>query len=152
MTELERIPDSGLPVFESDDWNEHVEVWRSLDSRIQDDKWRMAAVAASLTATWGEKGEVMARFAHEAGTSGRRVYEYAATWKAWASRERSQTLSFHHHTIAARSEDPEGAIEAAEVEELSTRQLERRIKPEEPEATETMRCPRCGGTGEVPVE
>lgn len=155
-------PQGTLPVFRGSSWEEHVETWRALEEVTEDAKWKQAAVAASLTARWGEKGQVIARFAHEVGCSSRRVYDYAVTWKAWASRfgKRSQILSFHHHTIAARDPDPEEAIEIAEVEGLSTRELagvvkERRTRRGSESGAEvvgTMVCPRCGGSGEVPLE
>lgn len=65
-------------------------------------------------------------------------------------RKRSQILSFKHHTIAARAEDPDQAIEEAEVEEMSTRELDRKVSGKEPEPMQ--RCPTCNGRGRVPVE
>ncbi len=139
-----------LPVFQSEDYLEHVEMWRALEEAGDDVKWRQAAVAASLTAKWGEKAQVLSQFASEVGCSARRIYEYAATWKAFASARKSEILSFHHHTIAARAEEPEAAIERAEIEGLSTRELERDVSGKEPEPME--RCPTCNGRGRVLVE
>lgn len=161
MSEIQLYePPNGLPEFKSTDWDEHVEVWRGLDDHINEQRWRMAAVAASLTACWGERGKVLSRFAHEAGTSARRVYEYAATYRAFEVRERSQILSFHHHTLAARDEEPETVIDQAEIEELSTRDTAERVRERRqiaegrPEpVTQPMRtCPTCDGDGEIPVE
>lgn len=156
-SDLARLPEGvDLPVFRAESWEEHVETWRALEEVAEDAKWKQAAIAASLTARWGEKGEVLSRFASEVGCSARRVYEYAATWKAFASARRSEVLSFHHHTLAARAEDPQRAIEKAEVEGLSTRELAEEIRrEEEPGEVEVVQkmmvCPTCGGSGEVPL-
>lgn len=158
MSDLEPVVvTGGVPVFESADWNEHVETYKALDTRIQADKWRQAAVCASLTGNWGERGEVLARFASEVFASARTIYDYAATWKAFANRERSEILSFTHHSIAARAEDPEAAIERAEIEELSTRELAQIVHAEREvenvEIARSMRvCPTCNGAGEIPDE
>lgn len=136
-----------LPVFEGESWEDHVSAWAQVEGEMQDRLWMLAAVAASLTTVYGDQS--VGAFAAEVGCSARRVYDYAATHKAWQSRARSQILSFKHHTIAGRAEEPETFIEEAEVEGLSTRELERRVSGKEPEPME--RCPTCNGRGRVPV-
>lgn len=136
-----------LPVFAGESWEDHVSAWAQVEGEMQDRLWMLAAVAASLTTVYGDQS--VGAFASEVGCSARRVYDYAATHKAWQSRRRSQILSFGHHTIAARAEEPEVAIERAEIEGLSTRELARDVSGKEPEPME--RCPTCDGRGRVPV-
>src|SRR5215217_6284654 len=132
---------------------EHVETWRLLNDSIEGHKWQMSAIAESLYQRFGT--DAIREFAGLAGTSERRVEEYAKTYREWKGRERSRILSFHHHTIAARSPDPEAAIQVAEDEHLSTRELERYIQREarveagqDPEP-ELETCPMCKGAGVV---
>ncbi|MCL6437233.1 MAG: hypothetical protein K6T51_01370 [Rubrobacteraceae bacterium] len=146
-------PDGALPVFRGESWEEHVSAWLEVEESMQNHLWALAAIAASVTTRYGEKA--IPKFASEVGYSTRRIYELASTYRAWQYRERSQGLSFQHHAVAARAEDPEAAIERAEVEGLSTRELAaevRREKEEGAEVVEMMPCPTCGGTGEVPKE
>lgn len=161
MNELAEIamPDSGLPAFTSGDWGDHVETWRSLQEVEEDAKWKQAAIAASLTARWGDRTQMFAQFASEVGCSARRVYEYAATYRAFKARERSRILSFHHHTIAARDPDPEHAIDEAEIEELSTREMAPKVSERirasrgDGDSEPGMKtCPTCDGKGKVEVE
>ena len=148
MSETLPAPTSDLPVFQGETWEEHVSAWAQVEDEMQDRLWMLAAVAASVTTVYGDQS--IGSFAAEVGCSARRVYDYAATYKAWQSRQRSQSLSFHHHTIAARAEEPEKVIEEAEIEEMSTRELERKVSGKESEPME--RCPTCNGRGRVPVE
>lgn len=152
MSELP-APAGELPVFYSGDWSEHVRRWLDIEEAVGEARWHMAAIAASLTAQWGERGEVMAAFASEVGCSARRVYEYAYTYNAWYYRDRAQTLSLKHHTLAVRSDDPEGWIGKAEGEGMSARDLESAIAVEREkggEVVEMENCPRCGGAGKIP--
>jgi hypothetical protein len=141
------LPQDGFPTFKGQDWSEHVETARALIESLEGHRWALAAVCASVDVKYGE--ESFAQFASEIAWSTRSVYAYAQTYRAFESRNRSQILSFHHHTIAARAEDPEEAIEMAEVEELSTRELERRLQGRE--AEEMEKCPTCDGRGRVPA-
>jgi hypothetical protein len=112
------------PVFRGVSYEEHVSTWLEVDSSMQGHLWMLAAIDASLVKRYGE--DVTGKFASDVGASRRRVQEYAMTYEEWQKRERSRfsSLSFHHHTIAARAEDPEAALEAAEEEGFSTRELE----------------------------
>ena len=55
---------------------------------------------------------------------------YARTYRAFEMRPRVRILGFTHHSIAARSEDPQRAIEEAADKLLSTRQMEVRVEAE----------------------
>lgn len=148
MSETLPALSGGLPTFQGDTWEDHVSAWAQVEDEMQDRLWMLAAVAASVTTVYGDQS--IGAFASEVGCSARRIYDYAATYKAWQSRARSQILSFKHHTIAARAEDPDQAIEEAEVEEMSTRELDRKVSGKEPEPMQ--RCPTCGGRGRIPLE
>lgn len=156
--EMERqYPTNGLPVFHGETWEEHVSQALVVKEEIEERLWRLAAIYASLTSRYGEAS--IPKFASEIGSSARRIYEMAATYKAWESRERSHICSFSHHTIAARETvieaglDPEALIRQAEDENLSTRELEQQIaeyrRVTQNREPETRTCPRCGGSGEV---
>ena len=128
MSELALVQAEEWPVFRGESYEEHVSTWLEVDRSVQGHYWMLGAVAASLKEKYGE--DAFAKFASEVGSSRRRVYEYAETYEAYNDEkcERSHILSFHHHTVAARSEDPAQALETAEREELSTRELEQLVK------------------------
>lgn len=112
--------------FHGQTFEEHVECWQLVDGQVQKDKWKLSSVAASLNTKYNDK--TIARFAHETRRSARRIREYAQTYRAFENGERSPILSFHHHTVAARAEDPVVAIHKAEDGEWSTRELEKWIE------------------------
>lgn len=125
MSEL-AINSEQLPVFTATEYEDHVNSWLDVDRDMQDCYWKLAAVAASLVSKYGE--DVMGKFGSDVGSSKRRIQEYARTYREWEKRERSRILSFHHHTLAIKADDPQKAIEAAEDEQLSTRELEAFVK------------------------
>ena len=147
MSETLPAPTKGgdLPRFTAEDWESHVSTALALKESLENHLWHLAAVCASVSTKYGEQS--IPRFAGEIGVSARRVYDYAATYSAWESRTRSQILSFKHHTIAARAEDPQRAIEEAEDGQLSTRELDDRIKGRP--SQEMEKCPACNGRGRV---
>lgn len=112
--------------FCGDTFEEHVDSWQIVDGQVQKDKWKLSAVAASLQVKYNDK--TVDRFAYETRRSARRIREYAKTYRAFENGERSPILSFHHHTVAATAGDPVEAINKAEDNEWSTRQLENWIK------------------------
>lgn len=127
---VERAPD--FFEFCGKTFEEHVFCWQEVDGQVQKDKWKLGAVAASLDVKY--KDETVKRFAYETRRSARRVREYGQTWRAFENGERSPILSFHHHTVAARHDDPVVAIHIAEDKEWSSRELEHWIKTgEEPQ-------------------
>lgn len=145
---------NNLPTFRGSSWDEHVNEWRMAAESLEDHLWYLGSIAASLTRKYGDRA--IPEFAQAVNYSARRVWEMAATYKAWENRDRAQDLSFKHHTIAARSEDPERVIETAlsAPKPMSTRELERVVKdegePENVERAETKPCPTCNGDGRVP--
>jgi hypothetical protein len=112
--------------FVGSTFEEHVECWQIVDGEVQKDKWKLSAVAASLDTKYD--AQTVKRFAHETRRSARRIWEYAQTYRAFEKCERSQILSFHHHTVASTADDPVEAIHKAEDGEWSTRELEKWIK------------------------
>jgi hypothetical protein len=148
MSETLPAPAGQLPTFTAEDWESHVSTALALKESLENHLWHLAAVCASVTSRYGE--ESIPKFASEIGYSSRRVYDLSSTYGAWQFRTRSESLSFHHHQVAAKARDPQAVIEKAEDEELSTRQLQRVIDgtPD----VEMRRCPKCGGRGRIAVE
>lgn len=118
-------PDA-LPTFDSSSFDEHVEVWRTVDESMQNHLWMLAAIAASLVKRYGE--DSAGRFASEIGRSTRTVRRFAHTYHEWEKRSALTVLSFQHHTIAARDPEPEEVIAMAHDNEWSTRELEVAVK------------------------
>lgn len=112
--------------FCGDTFEDHVDSWQIVDGQVQKDKWKLSAVAASLQVKYNDK--TVDRFAYETRRSARRIREYAKTYRAFENGERSPILSFHHHTVASSANDPVEAINKAEDNEWSTRQLEYWVK------------------------
>jgi len=139
-------PFGELPTFTAEDWESHVSTALALIETGENVLWHLAAVCASVSTKYGD--ESISRFAGEIGYSAARVYDLAATHKCFQISKRSEILSFHHHSVAARSEDPEKAIAEAEDGQLSTRQLARRIEGRDEEILE--KCPTCNGRGRIP--
>ena len=123
---LMRSEGNELPVFAGDSWDEAVTTWQALEDSAQAHLWHMGAIADSITARYGEAD--VKRFAYEVRRSTRRIYQLATTYRAFKDKKRSEILTFTHHQIAAEHERPEEMITLAEVEELSTRQLEAKVK------------------------
>ncbi len=115
-----------LPYFRGQSYEEHVSTWVEVDRSVQGHYWMLGAIAASLVKKHGE--DVMGKFGSDVGSSRRRIQEYAQTYANWEKRERSRILSFHHHTLASRADEPERVIEIAEDEQLSTRELRAFVK------------------------
>ena len=135
MTDLATYePATDLPVFQpqsgddADIFDEHVSYWRAHWDDMQDRLWHLAAIAASLESRYGES--TVKRFAYEVQCSSSWIYQLARTYRVWQDKQRSQILSFSYHAIAAEASDPVAAIERAELENLSTRQLRAEIKGE----------------------
>jgi hypothetical protein len=151
---LEQAPGGSLPVFRGESWEEHVSAALVVREGLEEHLWAMAAICASVDRRWGQGS--MGKFASEVGYSARRVYELAATYLAYQSRERSQSLSFQHHAIAARDPEPEMLLTRAEDEGWSTRDLDVRVKErrrqsggEKSDEQSERTCPRCGGSGRI---
>lgn len=161
--ELMLANDQGLPVFKGQSFEEHVETWRTVDESMQNHLWFLGAIAASLVKRYGE--DSTGRFASEVGRSGRTVRHYAKTYREWENGTRVPFLSFRHHAIAARDDEPEEVMAMAHDNQWSTRELEEVVKQrrggaakygkrkEEEQGGETdavMICPHCNGNGVVP--
>ncbi len=85
-------------------------------------------IAASLVWRYGEN--TAATFAADVGVSSRTIRRYALAYRAFETGQRCPILGFTHHSIAARSEDPQKAIDEAADKLLSTRQMEVRVEAE----------------------
>lgn len=130
----------GLPVFKGETFEAHIDAWLILAEEIEDHRWQLAAVAASLGKRYGE--DVAGKFASEVGVSAETVRRYARAYRAFQNARRSPILTLTHHAIAARFRDPQRAIEVAEDEGHSTRDMEVRAEAEalpEPEREAVIR-------------
>lgn len=121
----------GLPIFHGKTYEDHLEAWIHVSESVECRKWALGAIAASLEKKHGDGA--MKQLSKDTGTSKTRVYEYAKTYRAFQNSQRSERLSFHHHTVAAEADDPTEAITRAEVGRpeggmWSTRELERYIE------------------------
>lgn len=115
-----------LPTFKGTEYEDHVNTWLDVDRSVQGHYWMLGAIAASLVKEYGE--DAIGKFAGDVGASKQRIWRYARTYRDWENFQRSNILSFHHHSVAGRSDDPQRAIEVAEDEQLSTRELETFVK------------------------
>lgn len=119
---LALFDEDNLPIFEQDSYEEHTSAWIMVDESIEGHRWALGAVAASLTKRYGD--DIVGNFASDVKSSKARIYQYAKTYQVFQKCTRVHFLSFRHHTIAARAEDPERIIELADRYELSTRELD----------------------------
>lgn len=117
-----------LPVFNGVEYDAHVQAWINVSEEVEDRRWRLAAIAASLVTRYGEN--TAGTFGADVGVSGRAIQYYARTHRVFEKRRRLRILTFTHHQVAARSEDPQKAIDEAADKLLSTRQMEIRVEAE----------------------
>lgn len=127
----------GLPVFLGKTYEEHVDAFQGIDKSVDARLWALAAVAASLKTRYHEK--TVEKFAYEVRHSAVYIYELAATYRKFENSTRVEILSFTHHRIAARAKNPQKAIQAANDEEMSTRELEKWIKRQEPPTRKSVK-------------
>lgn len=118
-------------------WDDHVEAWHALGRKAEDAAWGRAAVAASLRHRYGEKA--IEKFAAEVGQSRTNVFRLAQIHIAYVEKSRRRdNLSFAHHIEALTAPDPGAALEQAEREGWSVRDLRRHLHPKAlPATTET---------------
>jgi hypothetical protein len=126
MSEIQLANTEQLPTFKGEAYEDHVSTWLEVDRSVQGHYWMLGAIAASLVKKHGD--DVMGKFGSDVGRSARTIRFYASTYRAWETGTRVPILTFRHHAIAARAEDPQKAIEAAADKELSTRELETFVK------------------------
>lgn len=126
MSELELVDQQEFPVFHGESYEEHVSTWLQVDDSIQGHYWMLGAIADSLQSKYGD--DTTGKFAADVGSSSRRIRDYRQTYRTFENGDRSPSLSFKHHTLASKSEDPQKALEAAENESLSTRELEQLVQ------------------------
>lgn len=120
--------ENALPVFRGETYESYVQAWINVSEEIEERRWRLGAIAASLVWRYGEN--TAATFAADVGVSSRTVRDYARAYRVFETGTRVPILSYTHHRIAARSEDPQKAIEEAADKLLSTRQMEVRVEAE----------------------
>lgn len=126
------VSESGLPVFKGESWEDHVSQWIQCEEMTWEERWKQAAIAASVTAKWGERMDTMRAFAAEVGMSPVTIRRYAQTHRVFQIYPRGQILSFSHHYKAASASDPGGLIAKAELEGLSAHAVQV-LEPLEPQ-------------------
>lgn len=117
--------EENLPIFEQESYEEHTSAWITVDQSIEGHRWALGAVAASLTKRYGD--DIVGKFASDVQSSKARIWSYAQTYRAFKNSTRVEFLSFRHHTIASRTDDPAQTIELASEYELSTRELDHMV-------------------------
>lgn len=113
--------DGDLPVFTSNQWEDHIQAWMDAEGEVTSHRWRQAAICASVAVQYGESA--IAKFAESVGVAERRVYEYRAAYQL-ASRfsERPPNLHFSHYVVASSASDPLEVLQQAAENTLSVRQ------------------------------
>lgn len=114
-----------LPVFHGTSWEEHVQTWLDLERVVTDQRWRQAAVVASLETHYGDKS--LDKFAQDVGVSPKRLYEYRAAYRVYQFSGRPENLDFYHYVIASRAENPAEMIDQAAADGLTTKALRRMV-------------------------
>lgn len=111
-------------------WSQYVDAFLKAEGVEQESLWTRADIVLEVNTRYGE-GSVE-NLADDVDVSARRLWEMRRTAATFQKCERSQYLSFHHHTLATRTDDPHEWIAAAFHNNWSTRDLDQVIK----EATE----------------
>ena len=118
--------DGDLPVFTSAAWEDHVSAWLDAEDAATEQRWRQAAICASVATHYGE-GSVE-KFAESVGVHPRRVYEYRAVYQiAMQLADRPPNLQFSHYVVASAADDPIEVLRLAAEDTLSVRQTKRLI-------------------------
>ena len=106
------------PIFQGRSVDDHVEAWRAVESGIENDMWRLASIAASITneAKYGARD--VANFAAKVGRTASRVYRIAAAYRTFGKCSQLHNLSFEHHVIAVGAPEPVKAIQVAAEKQL----------------------------------
>ncbi|MEW6228061.1 MAG: hypothetical protein AB1700_08250 [Bacillota bacterium] len=106
-------------------WEEILQLLLSLEEAQDECKWQQGEVLAALA----ECGVSQKAVASEIGKSASYVRERIRTWRAFPEEgTRVRDLSWQHHRIAAKTDDPQNWIAKAADNGWSTRDLEQAIK------------------------
>lgn len=109
----------GLWEFHGESFDDHVDVFLSIDSKVNSAQWAMAAVAASIETKYGESK--IEEFATKVQRTPRHIRRMARTYKLALEKGRWRPLlTFGHHTEALNHPNPGEALDVAESQNLST--------------------------------
>lgn len=122
--------DGDLPVFTSHAWTDHVQAWHTAESSVTGERWKQAAIAASIETHYG--AGAIDKFAYEVGCYPQRIYEYRAAYRlAVQFRERfaarPENLEFSHFVVASQAPEPVAMLDRAVEETMTVRELKREI-------------------------
>ena len=123
----------GLYDFQADTIQDHIAVWRTVDSGLDSSRWAMAAVAASLTGKYKE--EQVKEFARSVDYSAGYVWKIARAHKFYTDKQKCPSgivegMSFSHHIRALSHPDPIEALHHAKANGLPAPVLEEWITSE----------------------
>lgn len=112
----------GAIVFTGQSYEDHVAAWDDAQIQVDSGQWGQAQIVASLVTKYNES--TVKRFAHDVKRSAQYIWDMASTYRAFPEKSvRTDYLSFTHHLLAARADEPKDAIEKARDKEWSTREL-----------------------------
>lgn len=107
-------------------YEQDLALFQGLLERQEETLWEQSQAAALMEAKYGR--ETARMIASDTGLSASYVRMLTATYKAFPTPEiRAADLSFSHHRIAARTEDPQKWIELAVSGDMSCEDLRREI-------------------------
>lgn len=164
--ELERVYE-GEVVEDKPDWESLISEWAEGARFAFAGQLRQARAIASVSRYYGRTS--IEKFAAEVGCSKSWAYDLCRVWQTYSHRfedgeistRLESPLGISHYVKASYARDPQAAIEKAEDERQTTRQIEASNQEEKEqehagderaEVVKTMPCPQCGGEGRVPVE
>lgn len=113
--------DNGLPLFAGTSWEDHVSSWFETAQMIEDGLWLRGAIAASLDTKYGTSA--IDKFAGEVMLTGRTLRLYKQVYVFYQNGNRFPNLSWKHHLVAMYAPDPVVALQTAEDEGLSARNM-----------------------------
>jgi hypothetical protein len=151
--ELEAVLDGEI-VEERVPWEQIVSEWTEGASEELAGQLRQARAAGTVARDYGRSS--MEAFAKDVGCSRSKVYSYARVWQTYghlvgtesfSRRLESGRLSISHMIEGTQYPEPVAAIDRAEDEGISARQMERERKeetvPGNVEVVEMARCSHC---------
>lgn len=108
----------GLWEFHGKTVEDHVDVFLSIDSKVNSAQWAMAAIAASLETKYGEK--TVDEFAEKVHYTARHIRRMSRTYRRAVEKGHwCPNLTFQHHTEALVHFDPSQALEVAQAQDMS---------------------------------
>lgn len=81
--------------FQGNDLDDHIRLWRDINSKVESAQWALAAIAASLTTKYGDSD--IEKFAQAVGRTPQYIWKMARTHRLTIEKSLySENLSFSH--------------------------------------------------------